>query len=160
MDHVVELGHHQVVVADHRVVDRVALGFLDVTNPFAVVADRVDGQADHLGIALVELGLELGHVTQLSGADRSEVLRVGEQDGPLIADPLVEVDRAFGGFGGEIGRFITNADCHVYPPFWRLVRLPSRQRESWRGLAPCRPISIGRHPEAARRRGGQTKPPD
>jgi hypothetical protein len=31
--HVVELGHGQVGVADHRVLDRVALGFLDVGGP-------------------------------------------------------------------------------------------------------------------------------
>src|SRR6185437_17151027 len=41
-----------------------------------------------------------------------EILRVREQDRPLVADPLVKVDLAFGGFGGEIGGFVANADSH------------------------------------------------
>ncbi|MCY1350079.1 hypothetical protein D9M69_363020 [compost metagenome] len=138
MDHVVELGHGEVLVTDHRIVHRTALGFLDIADPLAVVADRVDGKAHHLGVALVELGLEPGHVAQLGGADRGEVLRVGEQDGPLVADPLVEVEGAFGGFCGEIGGFVTNADCHVRPPFCWLVGCRRRGRCPRAGPRACR----------------------
>jgi hypothetical protein len=35
-----------------------------------------------------------------------------EQDGPLIADPLVKVDRAFGGLGLEIGGGIADTQSH------------------------------------------------
>ena len=41
----------------------------------------------------VELGLDLGHVAELGRADRREVLRVREQHGPRVADPVVEADR-------------------------------------------------------------------
>ena len=32
--------------------------------------------------------------------------------GPAVANPFVEVDRALGGFGGEIGRFVVYAQGH------------------------------------------------
>ena len=78
-----------------------------------MVANRVDGEADDLGVAFVELGLELGHVAQLRGADWREVLRMREQDRPFVADPLVKADRSFGRFSREVGRFITNAYGHL-----------------------------------------------
>ena len=92
--HVVELGDLQLGVADHRVVGRVALGLLDVLDPAVMVVDRVDADADDLDAALVELGLDPGHVAELGGADRGEVLGVREQDRPAVADPLVEADAA------------------------------------------------------------------
>ena len=47
--HVVELGDFELRVADHRVIDLVALRFFDVLGPLAVAADRVHAQADDLG---------------------------------------------------------------------------------------------------------------
>ncbi|MCY1183024.1 hypothetical protein D9M73_236120 [compost metagenome] len=117
MDHVIELGHHQVLVADHRVVDGMALGFCDITQPGMVVGNRVDTEPDHFGVALVEFRLELGQVAQFSGADRGEILRVRKQDGPVVANPFVEIQRALGAFGSEIRCFVANADCHVRSPF-------------------------------------------
>ncbi|MNV41590.1 hypothetical protein D3C71_1332310 [compost metagenome] len=116
MDHVVELGHHQVFVADQRIVDRCALGLGDVTDPAVVVTDRVDAEAQDLGVALVEFRFEFGQVTQFGGAHRGEILGMGKQDGPAIADPLVKVEGAFGGVGGEIRCFVANADSHVRSP--------------------------------------------
>ena len=69
--HVVGLGHLELGVADHRVVQGVALGLLDVLRPLLVVAHGVDAQAEDLGVALVELGLERRHVAELGGADRA-----------------------------------------------------------------------------------------
>jgi hypothetical protein len=54
----------------------VALGLLDVLGPLGVVVDGVDGQADDLDVAAVELGLDAGHVAELGGAHRREVARV------------------------------------------------------------------------------------
>ena len=73
-----------------------------------MVVDRVDRQADDLGIALVELGLDARHVAQLGGADRGEVLRVREQHRVAVADPLVEIDRTLGSFDLEIGCFVAD----------------------------------------------------
>ena len=67
---------------------------------------RVDREADDLDAAAVELGLDPGHVAELGRADRREALGVGEQHGPRVADPVVEVDRPLGGLGLEVGRGI------------------------------------------------------
>ncbi|MNY41309.1 hypothetical protein D3C86_1761150 [compost metagenome] len=81
-----------------------------------MVADRVDAQPENLGVALVELWLEFGQITQFSGADRREIFRMRKQDRPAVTDPLMKVERAFGGVGGEIRRFVANTDCHVRSP--------------------------------------------
>ena len=54
----------------------------------------IDREPDDLHAALVELGLDPGHVAELGRADRREVLRVREQHRPGVADPVVEADRA------------------------------------------------------------------
>jgi hypothetical protein len=72
-----------------------------------VVIGPVDRQTDHFHAPALELALDLRHVAELSGADRGEILRVREQHRPGIADPAVEADPAFGGFGLEIRSHLT-----------------------------------------------------
>jgi hypothetical protein len=67
-----------------------------------VLFDRVDGKPDDFHVALVELRLELGHIAELRGAHRGEVLGVREQHGPGVADPLVKTDTAVSCLGFEI----------------------------------------------------------
>src|SRR5690606_8711152 len=56
--HVVELGDLQLGIPDHRIVDRVAGGGLDVDLPLLVAFHRIHGNTDDLGIALLELTLQ------------------------------------------------------------------------------------------------------
>lgn len=63
----------------------------------------VGTEADELHTALRELWLELGESTELSCADWCVILWVREEDDPVVADELVEVDRAGGGLGVEVG---------------------------------------------------------
>ena len=77
-------GDREVRVGDHRVVGRVPLCLLDVLRPALVLVEGVDGEADDLHPAAVELTLHLGHVAELGGADRREVLRMREQDSPRV----------------------------------------------------------------------------
>src|SRR5215831_8677752 len=93
-----------------------SLGLLDVLGPGLMVGDGIHAQSDDLGVALVELWLQTGHVSKLGGADGSEILRMREQDNPLVSDPLVESDLALGGFGSEIRCFVTYANRHIRPP--------------------------------------------
>ena len=65
--------------------------------------DGIDAEADDLRVALVEFGLEPGHVAQLRGAHRGEVLRVRKQHSPRLPEPLVKADAAFGRFSFEVG---------------------------------------------------------
>src|SRR5437588_3468887 len=88
---------------------------LDFHGPPALAARRFHAQADDLAIPLLEFGLQPGHVTQFRGAHRGEVLGVREQDGPAVADPLVEVDPALRSLGGEIGSLVVDAQHGLSP---------------------------------------------
>lgn len=52
--------------------------------PAVMVLDAVDGQADHLDVALRELRTQCGCPSELGGADRRVVQRVREQDTPAV----------------------------------------------------------------------------
>lgn len=101
--HVVEEGDLPLLVGNNGEVEGVAADLLDVGSPALVRVDGVCAQAQQLDAALLELGLEAGHLTQLGGADRGVVLRVGEEDDPVVADILVQVDGALGSVGLEVG---------------------------------------------------------
>src|SRR5437763_953004 len=80
-----------------------------VARPALVRVDGIDAEADRLHVALVELGLQLRDVTELGRADRREVTRMREEDPPLVAQPLVELDLAIGRIGGEVRRGVSEA---------------------------------------------------
>jgi hypothetical protein len=74
----------------------------DIVQPALMIGDRVDAQRDDFGVTLLEVGLQARHVAELGRADGREVLRMREENGPVIADPIVEVDFAFRGVGAEV----------------------------------------------------------
>src|SRR5262245_26386543 len=80
-----------------------------------MVGERIDREPNDLDAALVELGLDLGHITELGGAHRREVLRVREQHRPLVADPIVKADPAFRGLCLEIRGSIVDCEGHRRP---------------------------------------------
>src|SRR5207248_10460629 len=94
-----------------------ALRLLDVLGPGLVAVDRVDRQPEDLHVPAVELGLDLRHVAELGGAHRSEGLRVREQNGPRIADPIVEADRPFRRVGLEVRGLVAKSEAHALTPF-------------------------------------------
>ncbi len=136
--HVVELRHRQVAVADQRIADHATGCGLDVGEPALVIGDRIDRQADHLAVAPLKLRLEPGEIPELGRADRREVLWMRKQQAPGIADPLVEADRARGRFGREIRCPITDAQGHGHLPL-ELVRFKGPKTlaplEGWGYLA-------------------------
>lgn len=71
-------------------------------------------QSDHLDTSLVELRLQPGECAQLRSANRGEIGRVGEEDGPVVADKLVEVDLSMGSQGLEVGSCIANVSNERY----------------------------------------------
>src|SRR5262249_46275767 len=81
-----------------------------------MAAERIDGQSDDLDAALVEFWLDLGHVAELGGAHRGEVLGMREQHHPFVADPVVEADLALGRFRFEIRGSIVDRKSHHMPP--------------------------------------------
>lgn len=103
VDHVVLVGDLALRVGDDGELQAGAGDLIDVLDPGVVRVDVVGAQADQLHAARGELGLQLGEGAQLGGADRGEVIRVREEDGPLGANELVEVDGTIGGLGIEVG---------------------------------------------------------
>jgi hypothetical protein len=67
-------------------------------------------KANHLDAPRIELVLELRERAELGRADGCKVGRVGEQDGPAVADELVEVDLALRRQGLEVGSCSTLPD--------------------------------------------------
>lgn len=100
--HVVRIGDLPLLVANDGELQVAARDLVDVLNPAIVAVDGVCGESDELCAALGELGLELRECAQLGGADGCVVLRMREEDHPLVADELVEVDGALGGLGLEV----------------------------------------------------------
>ncbi|KAL2285203.1 hypothetical protein FJTKL_08420 [Diaporthe vaccinii] len=101
--HVIKVGDLPLLVGNNGEVEGVAADLLDVGSPALVRIDGIGAQAQQLDAALLELGLEAGHLAQLGGADRGVVLGVGEEDNPVLADILVQVDGALGRIGLEVG---------------------------------------------------------
>src|SRR6516225_4399694 len=80
----------------------------------------IDRQTDNSNAALVKVRFDLGHVTKFGGAYRREILRMGEQHGPGIADPVVEANFAFSGLRLEIRRDVIDCESHHAPPSCRV----------------------------------------
>lgn len=62
-------------------------------------------KTNHLDASLLEFFLLLGKCSQFRRADRSEISRVREENGPAVADPLMEVNFAESGLGPEVGGY-------------------------------------------------------
>lgn len=101
--HVVSKSDLTLLVANDWEAKVAARDLVDVLDPAAMALDGVGAEADKLDATLGELWLELRKGTKLGCADGSVVLWVGEQNNPVVADELVEVDGAGGGLGVEVG---------------------------------------------------------
>ncbi len=77
----------------------------------SMIAGRIDRQSHDLHISAIKLRFDFRHVTKLGRADGREVLRVRKQNGPRIADPIMEPDPSFTGFCFEIRCCISNFHC-------------------------------------------------
>lgn len=100
--HVVGKGNLAVLVTDDREGQLAARDLVDVLDPATMALDRVGGETDELGATLGEFWLELCKGTELSCANRSVVLWMREQNHPLVANEVVEVDLAVGGLSIEV----------------------------------------------------------
>lgn len=104
---------------------------VDILDPAAMALNGVGRQANKLNTSSCELWLEFGKGAQLGSADRSVILRVREQDYPLVTDELMEVDRSSGGLGLEVrsGRTETktvktvSTVCQIGRGDWELTAL-------------------------------------
>jgi len=100
--HVIEVGDFSLLITDDWEAQLAARDLIDILDPSSVGLDGVGGKTDQLDTALGELGLELSEGTELGGADGSVVFWVREEDNPVVANKLVEVNGASGGVGLEV----------------------------------------------------------
>ncbi len=108
VDHPVWIGNRSVLVTDERVVESLPLGLGDVVRPTTMRLDRVDTHTDELGVAFGELVLAMSEVTELGGAHRREVGRMGEQELPAVAEVLVQAEPSLGRLCGEVRGGVAN----------------------------------------------------
>jgi len=92
VDHVVLQGHLSLLVANNGELQVGARDLIDVLDPSSMALDGVGRQANQLDASSSELWLELCESTEFGGADWSVVLGVGEENDPVVANELVEVD--------------------------------------------------------------------
>lgn len=109
--HVVEVRNLPLLVRNNGELDAPARNLVNVLDPPVVAIDRVGRKPNHLDAPLGELGLQLGKGAELGGAHGGVVLRVREEDDPLVADELVEVDGAGRGVGLEVGGLGAEAEA-------------------------------------------------
>jgi hypothetical protein len=108
--HVVGQCDLPLLVANDGELQVAARDLIDVLDPAIVAVDGVGGKTDELCATLGELRLELCECAELSCADGCVVFRVGEEDDPVVADELVEVDRTLRGLGLEVGSLAAEAE--------------------------------------------------
>jgi hypothetical protein len=123
--HVVCVCDLTFLVANDWELEAAAGDLIDILNPSSVALNGVCGETDELDTTLGELRLELGESTELGGADWGVVLWVGEENDPVVANELVEVDWASGGLGLEVrgDRAQTAIECCISIWHFSLTKL-------------------------------------
>ena len=100
--HIIEVGDFSLLITYDWEAQLAARDLVDILDPSSVRLDGVGGKTDQLDTTLGELGLELSEGTEFGGADGCVVFWVREEDNPLVANKLVEVNRASGGLSLEV----------------------------------------------------------
>ena len=54
MYHVVELGNLEISITNYRIINGMALRFLNIFHPSIVIIDRVDTETDYLAVTFIE----------------------------------------------------------------------------------------------------------
>ena len=79
------IGNMAIFVADHGIIDRCFLRFVDVLNPLLMRLDRTDAEGDELDSPAIKFLFQASGLPQLCCADRGEVFGVGKENPPGIA---------------------------------------------------------------------------
>lgn len=102
VNHVVRVSNLSLWVGNNWERQLRASDLINVSDPSLVRLGTVGRQTNELGVSLLKLWLQLSESTQLSGTDWSEVIWVGEENGPRVANVLVEGNWTVRSVGGEV----------------------------------------------------------
>jgi hypothetical protein len=108
--HVKQVGNLSLLVCDDGELEVAARDLVDVLHPLIVTFNRVGRKTNELRATASKLRFELCEGTELGGTDGGLVRGVREEDDPVVADELVEVDRSISGLGLEIGSSATQTE--------------------------------------------------
>jgi hypothetical protein len=136
VDHVVGKSDFALLVADDGELQLGAGDLIDVLDPALMAVNGVGRETNELCATLGELRLELGESTELGSADRCVVLGVGEEDDPVVADELVEVDGTLCGLGLEVRGGAAQTEGLVRPSVFCSASsdlCKHSKHERWRG---------------------------
>ncbi len=114
VDHIVQRRDLFLRVSNDWEIDCRALRIFDIGDPLFVFVNRIYRNDDGFRAAIGQLVLQLGGVAELGCAHRREVSRVGKEHDPILANPVVEVDAALGGFSFEVGGGIAEEQAHDF----------------------------------------------
>jgi len=78
MHHPVKVGDLAISVRNHREIDHLALGFLDIQLPAFVAVRGVDGKPGRLDVALFPFRLQSRDFCEFRGTNRREIPGVAE----------------------------------------------------------------------------------
>lgn len=141
--HVVGEGHLALLVANDGEGNLGAGNLIDVLDPALVAVDGVGGETDELDATLGELGLELSEGAELGGADGGVVLGVREEDDPVVANELVEVDGTLGGLSIEVGGNAAEAETVRSSLVSKLPWLVRASHAEQQDTRPCHETGSG-----------------
>jgi hypothetical protein len=99
---------------DVSLADNFAAVLFNILDPLVVVFKSIGRDTKNLDIACSKVFSTTTDLTELGSANGREIARVGEEDGPRITDPFVELDRTCGGFSLKIWGDRTKAERRHY----------------------------------------------
>lgn len=102
--HVVEEGNLAVLVTNDWELQVAPGDLVDVLDPSRVALNGVRRDADQLDAALGELWLQLGEGAELGCAYWRVVFWMREENDPVVANEIMELDSSLGGVCLKIGR--------------------------------------------------------
>jgi hypothetical protein len=137
--HVVEIRDFAFFVRNNREGQVASRDLINILDPSHMAFNRVRREADQLDTTFRELGFELCEGTKLCCAYWRVVLRMREENDPIVADELMEVDLPLRSFGVKVGR-----DAAETEGLGALVR---RTHDVVIGLVACAMLSMPRSTE-------------
>jgi len=102
INHVIKKGNLTLLVTNDWELEFGLGQLVDVLDPAIVRVDGVGGKTNQLDTTLGELWFELGEGSELGGANGGVIFWVGEENNPLVADELVEVDGTVSGLSIKV----------------------------------------------------------
>jgi len=110
VNHVISVRDLSILVTDDGEFEVGSRDLINVLDPLAVGLNSVRRQTDEFDSTLGKLRLELSECTQLSGTNRCEILRMGEENNPVVANEFVELDFSIGGLSFEVRSYASKTE--------------------------------------------------